>query len=66
MQIFNGVDQDMFKLINAYMFAKEAWSILEVAYERTSKVKMSWLQLLTSKFEALKMYEDESIVEFNV
>lgn len=39
---------------------------MEVAYEGASTVKMSRLQLLTSKFEALKMSEDEPIVQFNV
>ncbi|KAA0061887.1 gag-pol polyprotein [Cucumis melo var. makuwa] len=37
--------------------AKEAWRILVVSYEGTSKVKISRLQLITSKFEALKMSE---------
>ncbi|KAA0046523.1 gag-pol polyprotein [Cucumis melo var. makuwa] len=45
--------------------AKEAWRILEVAYEETSKVKISRLQLITLKFEALKMFEDESVLEYN-
>lgn len=64
--IFNGVDQNAFKLINTCTSIKEAWSILEVAYEGTLKVKISRLQILTSKFEALRMFDDESIVEFNV
>ncbi|KAA0036592.1 gag-proteinase polyprotein [Cucumis melo var. makuwa] len=66
--IFNGVNLNVFKLINSYSTystAKEAWRILEVAYEGTSKVKISRLQLTTSKFEALKMYEDESVSEYN-
>lgn len=40
--------------------------ILEVAYEGTSKVKISRLQLVTSKFEGLKMIEEETVVEYNV
>lgn len=40
--------------------------MLEVAYEGTSIVKVSRLQILTSRFEALKMVEEETIVEFNV
>ncbi|KAA0037776.1 gag-pol polyprotein [Cucumis melo var. makuwa] len=63
--IFNGVDLNVFKLINSCTTAKEAWKILEVAYEGTSKVKISRLQLITSKFEALKMTEDESVSEYN-
>ncbi|KAA0035513.1 gag-pol polyprotein [Cucumis melo var. makuwa] len=63
--IFNGVDLNVFKLINSCTTAKEAGKILEVAYEGTSKVKISKLQLITSKFEALKMTEDESDSEYN-
>ncbi|KAA0065827.1 gag-pol polyprotein [Cucumis melo var. makuwa] len=63
--IFNGADLNVFKLINSCSTAKEAWRIMEVAYEGTSKVKISRLQLITSKFEALKMFEDESVSEYN-
>ena len=62
--IFNGVDLNVFKLINSCSTAKEAWRILEVAYEGTCKVKISRLQLITSKFEALKMSEDKSVSEY--
>ena len=55
----------MYKLINSCTTTKEAWKIREVAYEGTSKVKISRLQLITSKFEALKMTEDESVSEYN-
>ena len=50
--IFNGVNLNVFKLINSCSSAKEAWKILEVAYKGTTKVKISRLQLVTSKFEA--------------
>ncbi|TYK03068.1 gag-proteinase polyprotein [Cucumis melo var. makuwa] len=63
--IFNGVDLNVFKLINSCTTAKEAWKILEVAYEGISKVKISRLQLITSRFEALKMTKDESVSEYN-
>ncbi|TYK02589.1 putative mitochondrial protein [Cucumis melo var. makuwa] len=33
--IFNGVDLNVFKLINSYNSAKEAWRILKIAYEST-------------------------------
>ncbi|KAA0065522.1 gag-pol polyprotein [Cucumis melo var. makuwa] len=62
--IFNGVDLNVFKLLNSCSSAKEAWKILEVAYESTTKVKISRLQLVTSKFEALKMSEDESVLDY--
>ncbi|KAA0067335.1 gag-pol polyprotein [Cucumis melo var. makuwa] len=63
--IFNGVDLNAFKLINSCTTAKVAWKILEVAYEGTSKVKITRLQLITSKFEALKMTEDKTVSEYN-
>lgn len=64
--LFNRVSQNVFKINNTYTSAKEAWNILEVAYEGTSKIKVSKLQILTLRFEALKMAEEETIEEFNV
>ncbi|KAA0047401.1 Receptor-like protein 12 [Cucumis melo var. makuwa] len=64
--LFNVVDPNIFKLINTCKSVKAAWDILEVAFEGTSKVKISRLQILTSRFEALQMGEDETVVEFNV
>ncbi|KAK2374735.1 gag-protease polyprotein [Trifolium repens] len=63
--IFNGVDENIFKLINKCTEAKQAWEILQTAHEGTSKVRMSKLQLLTSKFENLRMEDDKTISEFN-
>ncbi|TYK05804.1 gag-pol polyprotein [Cucumis melo var. makuwa] len=63
--IFNGVDLNIFKLINSCNTAKEAWKTLEVAYKGTFKVKISRLQLIMSKFEALRMIEDESVFDYN-
>jgi len=40
--------------------AKEAWKILETTYEGTKLVKSAKLQMLISKFEEIKMLEDES------
>ena len=41
--IFNGVDKNMFRLINTCTVAKEAWEILRTAHEGTSRVRMSRL-----------------------
>ena len=60
--LYNGVDKNVFRLINTCTTAKSAWDVLSVAYEGTSKVRNQKLQYLTSKFEALSMYEDETIV----
>ena len=64
--IYNGVDLNVFKLINSNIIAKDAWKALEVAFEGTSKVKTSRLPLLTTKFESLRMMEEETINEYNV
>ncbi|KAA0046626.1 gag-proteinase polyprotein [Cucumis melo var. makuwa] len=64
--LYNGVDQNVFKLINTCTSVKKAWDILKVADEGTSKVKISRLQVLSSKFKALKIVEDEIVTEFNV
>ena len=44
--------------------AKEAWTILETTYEGTKKVKDMKLQMLTTKFEELKMRDDEAFNSF--
>ena len=54
----------MFRLIKKCTVAKEAWEILKTAHEGTSKVKISRIQLLTTKFESLKMKEYEAIQDY--
>jgi len=54
--LFNGVDKNMFRLIKQCTMAKYAWEILKIAHEGTTKVKSAKIQLLTSKFENLKMF----------
>ena len=44
--------------------AKQAWEILETTYEGMKKVKNTKLQMLTTRFEELKMSEDESFDSF--
>jgi len=46
--------------------AKDAWEILKTAHEGTTKVKSAKLQLLTTKFENLRMLEDESIQDYHL
>jgi hypothetical protein len=43
---------------------KEAWQILETTYEGTKLVQSAKLQMLISKFEEIKMLEDETFGEF--
>jgi hypothetical protein len=44
--------------------AKEAWQILETTYEGTKLVKFAKLQMLISRFEDIKMLENETFGEF--
>ena len=62
--IFCGVSPDEFHRISHITIVKEAWEILETTYEGTKKVKDTKLQMLTTRFEELKMSEDESFDSF--
>jgi len=59
-----GLDKNMFRLMKKCTVAKDAWDILRTAHEGTSKVKSLRIQLLTTKFESLKMKEDETIQDY--
>ena len=62
--IFYGVSLDEFHRISHISIAKVAWQILETTYDGTKKVKDIKLQMLTTRFEELKMNEDESFDSF--
>ena len=64
--LFNGIDRNIFRLVHQCELAKEVWDTLKTTHEGTSKVKMSRLQMLTTKFENLRMMEDETIHEFHM
>ena len=53
--IFYGVSTDEFHRISHVKTAKEAWKILETTYEGIKKVKDTKLQMLTTRFEEVKM-----------
>ena len=53
--IFCGVSLEEFHRISHITVAKEAWEILKTTYEGTKKVKDTKLQMLTTRFEELKM-----------
>ena len=55
---------DEFHRISHISVAKEAWHILETTYEGTKKVKDTKLLMLTTRFEELRMSEDESFNSF--
>ena len=62
--IFCGVSPDEIHRISHITFAKEAWQILKTTYEGTKKVKDTKLQMLTTRFEELRMSEDKSFDSF--
>src|ERR1044072_3353556 len=64
--LFNGIDRNIFRLVHQCELAKDVWDTLKTTHEGTSKVKMPRLQMLTTKFENLKMKEDENIHEFHM
>ena len=62
--IFGGVSLDEFHRISHMKTAKEAWMILETTYEGTKKVMDMKLQMLSTRFEELKMGDDEAFHSF--
>ncbi|CAM8903500.1 unnamed protein product [Rhodiola kirilowii] len=54
-----------FKMISTCEITKKAWDILQTAHEGTTKVKISRMEMVTSKFENLRMKEYETIADFN-
>ncbi|CAM8972761.1 unnamed protein product [Rhodiola kirilowii] len=63
--ISSGVDGKNFKLISICEIAKKAWDTQQTAYEGTTKVKISRMEMVTTKFESLRIPEDETIADFN-
>ena len=59
-----GVSTDGFHRISHVKTAKEAWTILEATYEGTKKIKDIKLRMLTTRFEEVKMSDDESFDSF--
>ena len=62
--IFCGVSTNEFHRISHVETAKEVWTILETTYEGTKKVKDTKLQMLTTRFEELRMSDDEAFDSF--
>ncbi|KAG5531907.1 hypothetical protein RHGRI_026496 [Rhododendron griersonianum] len=62
--IYGVLSKTEFSRISACDTAKEAWEILRVTHEGTKTVKTSKLQMLTTRFEELRMSEDENFDSF--
>ena len=58
--IFNAVSMEEFKRISNVEVTHTAWNILQIVHESTKAVKINKLQQLTSKFESIRMSDDES------
>ena len=62
--IFNIVSMKEFKIISNVEVAHTALNILQIVHEGTKTAKINKLQQLTSKFESIRMFNDESFDEF--
>ena len=64
--IFNAVSMEEFKRISNVEVAYTAWNILQTVHEGTKAVKINKLQQLITRFESIRMSDDESFDEFYV
>ena len=62
--IFNVVFMEKFKRISNVEVAHIAWNILQTMHEGTKVVKINKLQQLTTRFENIRMFDDECFDEF--
>ena len=60
--IFNAVSIKEFKRISNIEIALTAWNILQTVHEGTKAIKINKLQQLTTKFESIRMTDDESLM----
>ena len=62
--IFNAVSMEEFKRISNVEVAHTTWNILQTVQEGTKAVNINKLQQLTTRFESIRMSDDESFDEF--
>ena len=63
--IFNAVSMEEFKRISNVEVAHTAQNILQTVHKGTKAVKIKKLQQLTSKFESIRIFDDEFYVKIN-
>ena len=64
--IINTISMEKFKRVSNVKVVHTDWNILQTVHEGTNAVKINKLQQLTSKFESIRMFVDESFDEFYV
>jgi hypothetical protein len=62
--IFTSMCSEEFERISRCVIAKEVWETLEITHEGSQIVKASKIQMLVSKFEEIRMEEEETFDEF--
>ena len=60
--IFNVISMEEFKRVSNVEIAHTTWNILQTKHEGTKAVKINKLQQLTSRFESIRMFGDESFM----
>ena len=62
--IYNTVFMEEFKRISNVEVAHTAWNILQTMHEGTQAIKINKLQQLTTRFESIRMPDNECFDEF--
>ena len=61
--IFNAVSMKEFKRISNVEIARTTWNILQTMHEGTKAIKINKYQQLTTRFESIRMSDDEIFYE---
>ena len=64
--IFNAVSMEEFWKISNVEIAHIAWNLLQTMHEGINAVKINKLQQLTTRFESIRMSNNESFDEFYI
>ncbi|XP_070029539.1 uncharacterized protein [Nicotiana sylvestris] len=59
------VGPDEYNRISTCQYAKEIWEALQTAHERTTQVKQTKIDMLTTEYELFRMKDDESIQDMH-
>ena len=62
--IFNVVSMEEFKRISNVEVTHTTWNILQTMHEGTKAIKINKLQQLISRFESIRMSNDETFDQF--